>query len=100
MSDPNGNQPSTLSQGPAEPLNGIPQGRQPREPFHLFQTLEEELAATPEFWRSRTPLERMEYLEHIRCVISGEDVVNAKMVRCYARGKVGQEPDPKDLVYF
>jgi hypothetical protein len=72
----------------------------PREPFHLFQTLEEELAATPAFWRSRTPGERMEYLEHVRCVMYGEEVVNARVVRCYGRGKLGEEPDPKDVVYF
>lgn len=71
-----------------------------REPFYLFKTLEEELAATPAFWHSRTPEERFQYLEHMRCVVYGEEAVNAKMVRCYAGGKVGQEPDPKDFVFF
>ena len=71
-----------------------------RKPFYLFKTLEQELAATPEFWRSRTPGERLEYLHHIRCVIYGEDAVNAKVARCYAGGKVGEDPDPKDFVFF
>ncbi len=62
-----------------------------REPFHHFATIEEELAATPSYWLSRTPDERMEYLEHTRCVLHCEEVVNAKM---------GEEADPKNTVYF
>lgn len=72
-----------------------------RKPFHLFETIEEELAATTAFWRSRTPLERMEHLEHTRCVLYGEEAVNAKMVRCYGwRKRLEDEPDPKNIVYF
>ena len=72
-----------------------------REPFHLFETIEEELAATTAFWHSRTPEERLEYLEFMRCVIYGEEAVNAKMVRCYGWRKKGEEEyDPKNIVYF
>ena len=72
----------------------------PREPIYLFATLEEELAVTSGFWRSRTPQERMEYLHHIRCVTYGEEAMNAPMVRCYGWRKRGEEPDPKNIVYF
>ncbi len=71
-----------------------------RKPFHLFETIEEELAVPTTFWHSRTPHERMEYLEHTRCVLYGEEVVNAKMVRCYGWRKFGEEADPKNIVYF
>jgi hypothetical protein len=72
-----------------------------REPFHLFETIEEELTATTAFWRSRTPDERMEYLEHTRCVLYGEEVVNAPMVRCYGwRKRTEEEPDLKNIVHF
>jgi len=62
--------------------------------------MDEELAATTAFWRSRTPTERLEYLEHTRCVICGEEVVNAKMIRCHGWRKLGEEADPKNVVYF
>ncbi len=42
----------------------------------------------------------MEYLEHSRCVIYGEGVVNAKMIRCYGWRKIGEEADPKHVAYF
>lgn len=71
-----------------------------REPFRLFKTTEEELATPSEYWRTRTPDERMEYLEHTRCVIYGKEIVNAKLVRCYGWRKVGEQPDPKNIVYF
>jgi len=71
-----------------------------RKPFRLFAALEEELAATPAFWRSRTPHERLEYLHHIRTLKYGEDAMNAPMVRCYGWRKFGQKPDPKNVVYF
>jgi hypothetical protein len=72
----------------------------PREPFYLFKTLEEELAATTAFWRSRTPHERLEYLHHIRTLEYGEEAMNAPMVRCYGWRKMGEEADPKNIVYF
>ena len=72
----------------------------PREPFYLFKTLEEELAATTAFWRSRTPHERLEYLHHIRTLEYGEEAMNAPMVRCYGWRKMGEEVDPKNIVYF
>lgn len=72
-----------------------------RKPFRFFRTLEEELAATTEFWRNHTPHERLEYLEHMRCVVFGEKAVNAPMVRCYGwRKRTEDEPDPKNIVYF
>jgi len=72
-----------------------------RAPFYLFETIEEERAATPAFWHSRTPHERLECLEHTRCAIFGEEVVNAKMVRCYGwRKRIEDDPDPKNIVYF
>lgn len=71
-----------------------------REPFRLFQSIEEELSVGNSFWRSRTPLERLEYLEFMRCVIYGEEAVNAKMIRCYGWRKMGEEADPKNIVYF
>ncbi len=72
-----------------------------REPFHIFKTIEEELAATTAFWRNRTPHERLEYLEHTRYVIYGEEVVNAKIVRCYGwRKRIEDDYDPKNVVYF
>ena len=71
------------------------------KPFRLFQSVAEELAVKPDFWRSRTPLERMEYLEFSRCVVFGEEIVNAPMVRCYGwRNSINDEHDPKNLVYF
>ena len=71
-----------------------------REPFYLFATLEDELAVTPGLWRSRTPQERMEYLQHMRCVTYGEEATNAPMVRGYGLRKRGEKPDPKKIVYF
>ena len=72
-----------------------------RKPFYLFKTLEEELAATNKFWRSRTPSERMQYLHHIRTIEYGEEAMNAPMVRCYGwRKRIEDEPDPKNIVYF
>jgi hypothetical protein len=71
-----------------------------RAPFHLFQTIEEELAATTAFWWSRTPDERLEYLEFTRCVLYGEEVINAPLIRCYGWRKMGEEADPKNTVYF
>ena len=72
-----------------------------RKPFHLFQSVEEELSIGNDFWRSRTPHERLEYLEFMRCVIYGKEVVNAPMVRCFGRRKWGEEEcDPKNIVYF
>lgn len=70
-----------------------------REPFHLFQTTEEELSAPDGFWLSRTPAERMEYLEHTRWVIFGEAAMTAPFVRCYGWRKHGEEVDPKNVVY-
>jgi hypothetical protein len=71
-----------------------------RRPFQLFQSLQEELAATTAFWRSRSPGERLQYLEFMRCVIYGEEAVNAKLIRCYGWRKMGEEADPKNIVYF
>lgn len=72
-----------------------------RKPFHLFNTTEEELAVPSGFWRSRTPGERMEYLNHTRRVIYGEAAMNAPFVRCYGwRKSIKDEYDPKDVVYF
>ena len=72
-----------------------------REPFYLFETLDEELAATSEFWRSRTPGERLEYLEHLRVLKYGEEVINLQMVRCYGwRKRITDEYDPMNVVYF
>ena len=71
-----------------------------RVPFDLFKTVDEELAATTAFWRSRTPHERLEYLEHTRSVIYGGETLNAKMIRCYGWRKMGEEADPKNIVYF
>ena len=71
-----------------------------REPFHLFKTVEEELSVPEKFWWSRMPAERMEYLEHTRFVIYGEAAMNAPFVRCYGWRKHGEEPDPKNVVYF
>jgi hypothetical protein len=68
--------------------------------FHLFQTIEEELAATAAFWRNRTPHERLEYLEFMRCILYGKGVTNAPMIRCFGWRKLGQEADPKNIVYF
>lgn len=72
-----------------------------REPFHLFQTVEEELSLPPRFWLSRTPAERMEYLEHTRWVIFGEAAMTAPFVRCYGwRKSMKEEYNPKNVVYF
>ena len=73
----------------------------PREPFYIFKTLEEELAARTVFWRGRTPGERLEYLHHIRTIEYGQEAMNAPMVRCYGwRKLIEDEPDPKNIVYF
>jgi hypothetical protein len=71
-----------------------------RKPFHFFKTVEEELSVGNDFWRNRTPHERLEYLEFMRCVIYGEEAVNAKMVRCYGWRKMNEEADPKNIIYF
>lgn len=72
-----------------------------REPFHLFETVEEELSAPDGFWLSRTPAERMEYLAHIRWVVYGEEAMTAPFVRCYGwRKSMKEEYDPKNVVYF
>ena len=72
-----------------------------REPFHLFQTAEEELSAPDGFWLSRTPEERMEYLARIRWVVYGEAAMTAPFVRCYGwRKSMKEEYDPKNVVYF
>ena len=71
-----------------------------REPFHRFQTIDEELSAPSDFWLSRTPGERMEYLEHTRWVIFGEEAMSAPFVRCYGWRRHGEEADPKNIVYF
>lgn len=71
-----------------------------RKPFHFFQTVKEEISVDVNFWRNRTPHERLEYLEFMRCVIFGEEVVNAKMIRCYGFRKLNEEADPKNIIYF
>lgn len=71
-----------------------------REPFRLFQTIQEELAATAAFWRNRTPIERLEYLEFMRGMVFGENAVNAKTIRCHGRRKLNEDTDPKNIVYF
>ena len=71
-----------------------------REPFYLFNTTEEELSVPANFWLNRTPAERMEYLEHSRRVIFDAAAMNAPFVRCYGWRKLGEEPDPKNVVYF
>ena len=72
-----------------------------REPFRIFKTIEEELAVPLNYWQSRTPTERMEYLEHMRFVIYGEAAMNAPFVRCYGwRKRITDEYDPKNVVYF
>jgi hypothetical protein len=73
---------------------------QTRKRFRLFKTLEDELSATKEFWWSRTPDERMEYLEHVRMFRFGEEAMNAPMVRCYGWRKLGKEPDPTNIFHF
>ena len=72
-----------------------------REPFHLFKTIDEELAATTSFWRGRATQERLAYLEHTRCVIYAEESMNTKMVRCYGWIKrIEDDYDPRNVVYF
>ena len=72
-----------------------------REPFHLFKNTEEELAVPPNFWRGRTPDERIAYLEHTRWVIYGEEAMTAPFVRCYGwRKRITDDYDPKNVVYF
>lgn len=71
-----------------------------REPFHLFKTVQEELATPGQFWRGRPPADRLEYLEHTRWVIFGAEAMSAPFVRCYGGSKLGEEPDSTDLVYF
>ena len=71
-----------------------------RKQFRLFATIEEELAATPAFWRSRTPHERLEYLLHLQTMMYGEVAMNAPMVRCYGWRKFGEEPDPSNTICF
>ncbi|NBV24255.1 MAG: hypothetical protein EBS05_20350 [Proteobacteria bacterium] len=71
-----------------------------REPFHLFQTTDEELSVPPNFCLGRTPQERMEYLEHTRWVIFGEAAMTAPFVRCYGSRKMGKESDPMNVVHF
>ena len=72
-----------------------------REPFHLFKTVEEELAAPTDFWRSRTPDERMKHWDHTRWVIDGEEAMIAPFVRCHGwRKRITGEYDPKSVVYF
>ena len=72
-----------------------------RKPFHLFKTVEEELSVPQDFWLSRTPAERMEYLEHTRSVVYGEEAMRAPMVRCYGwRKRITDDYDPKNVVYF
>lgn len=72
-----------------------------REPFYLFQTVEEELAAGREFWLSRTTVERFHYVEHLRYLEYGEEAMNAPFVRCYGwRKRITDEYDPKNVVYF
>lgn len=73
---------------------------QTRKPFRLFETLADERSTTKEFWRKRTPQERMEYLEHVRKLEFGQEAINAPTVRCYGRRKLHGEPDPKKVVYF
>ncbi len=71
-----------------------------RAPFHLFQTVEEEWSVPQDFWLSRTSAERIKYLEHTRWVVFGEEAMNAPFVRRYGWRKLGEEPDPKNVVYF
>jgi len=72
-----------------------------RRPFRLFDTVEQELAATTKFWRNRTPQERLEYLEFMRCIDFGEEEVNAPIVRCYDKRKWTEtEPAGDTIVYF
>ena len=71
-----------------------------RKPFRFFQTVDEELSVDRNFWRNHTPQERLEYLEFTRCVIYGEEVVNAKMIRCYRWRKQNEEAGPENIVYF
>jgi len=72
----------------------------PREPFRLFQTVEEELSASGGFWWSRTSAERMEYLEHLRIVEYGEEAVNAPVARCCGGRKLNEPADPSKIVWF
>ena len=71
-----------------------------REPYHLFATVVEELAATREFWLSQTGEERIHYLEHLCHLEYGEEAMNASFVRCYGWRKLGEEPDPRNIVHF
>ena len=72
-----------------------------RQPFRLFDTIDQELAAKSDFWRSRMPQERLEYLEFMRCIVFGEEAVNAPIVRCYRRRKWTEaEPVAGNIVYF
>ena len=44
---------------------------------------------------------QIEYLEHTRWVIYGEEAMSAPMVRCYGwRKRMTDEYDPKNVVYF
>ena len=72
----------------------------PRKPFCLFATVDEELATTSAFWRSRTPKERLQYLQHVNILEYGEEAMNAPMVRCYGKRRIGEALDPETVVYF
>ena len=58
-----------------------------RMPFRLFDSVEEELRATNEYWHCRTSLERMEYLEFTRRVIFGSDAIKNFRVPSVGRRK-------------
>jgi hypothetical protein len=71
-----------------------------RKAFHLFHTVEEELSVGKLFWRNRTAVERLEYLEFMRRAIYGEEVVTEPMIRCYGWRKFNEDADPENIVYF
>ncbi len=73
--------------------------KHPRYRTFGAQSFEEADRELRDYWWSRTPEERLEALEELRIRIYGEEALNAKVVRCYAGGKVGQQPAPESFVY-
>lgn len=71
-----------------------------RKPFHLFASVEEELAAPSAFWWRRKPEERLQYLHPGNTLEYRDAAMNAPMVRCYGWHKLGEEHDSRNVVYF
>lgn len=47
-----------------------------------------------------TPEQRTRWLDHTRWVTFGEEAMTRPFVRCYGWRKLGEEADPKNVVYF